>query len=222
MKTGKSKKQLFAFSVPIGSFLNISEKVVISWKDINSRYYGFNDVLGEFSGISTSNANGKQYEDVISNIEQADILRQHDQETMTAKATKLFIEGYKLKNTEISNWLRIETPLYNNVKKMVGVFSLSFPSNKLNFFSILKIINNNLDSFPLMMMLLNNNAKYRLTNRQNECLCHIIRGRTTKEIAQLLSISPRTVETYLEQIKAELNCYTKSQLINKVWDEGLL
>jgi DNA-binding CsgD family transcriptional regulator len=61
-----------------------------------------------------------------------------------------------------------------------------------------------------------------LSNRQQECLSLLVRGKTMKEIAYILGISVRTVETHFETIKHKLGCYNKSQLIEKAIDSGFL
>ncbi|MCC5792638.1 MAG: helix-turn-helix domain-containing protein [Legionellaceae bacterium] len=55
-----------------------------------------------------------------------------------------------------------------------------------------------------------------LTTRENECLELTIKGFTAKEIAKKLSISPRTVEEYLNQVKLKMRVSSKQQLIQKV------
>ncbi|MFA6036975.1 MAG: helix-turn-helix transcriptional regulator [Legionellales bacterium] len=53
------------------------------------------------------------------------------------------------------------------------------------------------------------------SNRQSECLYYLLRGKTAPEIAQILSLSKRTVESYIEHIKYKMNVYNKSELIEK-------
>lgn len=57
-----------------------------------------------------------------------------------------------------------------------------------------------------------------LSNREYECLQYISRGKTNKEVARILSISPRTVETYINKMKDKLNCVSKSQLTEIFWE----
>lgn len=66
-------------------------------------------------------------------------------------------------------------------------------------------------------------VKFRLTGkyqhvifskRQTDCLKHLIFGCSSKEIAAVLNLSPRTVEFYLENIKTKLNCNRKSEIIS--------
>lgn len=52
-----------------------------------------------------------------------------------------------------------------------------------------------------------------LTPREWACLSHISQGKTAKEVGQILSISPRTVETHLNNIKVKTNSPYKGSLI---------
>src|SRR3990167_7824615 len=60
-----------------------------------------------------------------------------------------------------------------------------------------------------------------LTSRQGECLYYMLRGKTAKQIASILAISPRTVTDYIEHIKYKFNCHTKPELIDKAISLGL-
>lgn len=52
-----------------------------------------------------------------------------------------------------------------------------------------------------------------LSRREIECMLHLAKHRTTKDIAKRLNLSHRTVESYLSNIKKKTNCHTKSQLV---------
>lgn len=54
------------------------------------------------------------------------------------------------------------------------------------------------------------------SKQEIKCLRLLISGKTIKLIGQQLSLSPRTVEFYLDNIKRKLNVKTKSELIEKV------
>lgn len=56
-------------------------------------------------------------------------------------------------------------------------------------------------------------AFYPLTSAESICLFYYIRGKTSKEIAQRLDLSKRTIEKHLENIKVKLNCKNRSNLI---------
>jgi len=52
-----------------------------------------------------------------------------------------------------------------------------------------------------------------LSEREQEVLRHIVRGLSNKEIARVLSLSPRTVESHRASIFAKLECDSLAQLI---------
>jgi len=60
-----------------------------------------------------------------------------------------------------------------------------------------------------------------LTSRQSEVLQMIAEGRTTKEIASLLDVSVKTVETYRRQIMTRLDIHSVAGLTKYAVREGL-
>lgn len=54
---------------------------------------------------------------------------------------------------------------------------------------------------------------FHLTKREIECLSYLLRGKTFKEIALTLKLSPRTVECHINNIKEKVGAHTKSELI---------
>lgn len=53
----------------------------------------------------------------------------------------------------------------------------------------------------------------KLTKRELDCAYHLVLGKTNKEIAIILGLSPRTVEEYTNNIKRKMNCKNKAELI---------
>lgn len=53
-----------------------------------------------------------------------------------------------------------------------------------------------------------------ITTRERECLAHFSTGKTYKETATIMGISPRTIETYVKKLMNKFNCYSKSKLVN--------
>ncbi len=58
----------------------------------------------------------------------------------------------------------------------------------------------------------------QLSEREREVLAHIVRGLSNKEIARVLSLSPRTVESHRANIFAKLECASLAQLIRHYAD----
>jgi DNA-binding CsgD family transcriptional regulator len=61
-----------------------------------------------------------------------------------------------------------------------------------------------------------------LSKRESECLFYWTRARTMKEIARMLNISHRTVETYIENIKLKIKCTNRSDMIDYAIANGYL
>lgn len=54
-----------------------------------------------------------------------------------------------------------------------------------------------------------------LTEKQESCLFLLIRGKTLKEIAKIMHVSPRTIECHIDALKVKLHCQYKNELIEK-------
>lgn len=54
------------------------------------------------------------------------------------------------------------------------------------------------------------------SRREAECLKHISQGKTAKQIARILKLSPRTVETHINNIKLKANCLSLHELLGKL------
>jgi DNA-binding CsgD family transcriptional regulator len=53
-----------------------------------------------------------------------------------------------------------------------------------------------------------------LSKREYECLFFFSQGRTMKEIAEKMKLSPRTVEVHINNIKIKTGCHTRGELIS--------
>ena len=52
-----------------------------------------------------------------------------------------------------------------------------------------------------------------LSPREAECVFFLLRGHTIKEVANILDLSPRTIEFYLKNIKTKLSCNKKREVL---------
>ena len=55
-----------------------------------------------------------------------------------------------------------------------------------------------------------------LTLREVETVSHAILGKTIRDTAVSMRISPRTAEFYINNVKRKLQCRTKKELIRKI------
>lgn len=62
---------------------------------------------------------------------------------------------------------------------------------------------------------LDKRAHVTLSKREKECLKHLLEGCTARGIAELMKLSIRTVENYLDTAKNKLDCFNKEELFQK-------
>lgn len=118
------------------------------------------------------------------------------------KFNDYFIKESKiiLKNIE-DNLINLPEAIGAKYFKNPASFGSLGRSQKLNF---LKSIGVDMD-LPLV----------NLTKRESQLIKFILNGHSAGYIAKELSISQRTVENYLSNMKDKFNCCTKTELINK-------
>jgi len=124
----------------------------------------------------------------------------------------------------------IKFPVYDQHDNIIGVVGQTYVFSKKNTmgeaFNAIRIYDQqkNLDLYPKFSSYAIDEylPDYRLTDREIECLFLLIRGKSAKEMGKFLSISPRTVEVYIENIKQKMHASTRSEIIDKAEKAGML
>jgi DNA-binding NarL/FixJ family response regulator len=62
----------------------------------------------------------------------------------------------------------------------------------------------------------------RLTEREMEILLLVASGRSSKEIAERLFLSPHTINTHRKHILRKLSCKSATELLNYAYSQGLI
>lgn len=77
-------------------------------------------------------------------------------------------------------------------------------------------------SIPAHPSLAGNTRAVKLTKREIEVLTHVIEGKSSKEVADLLYVSKRTVDFHLANIYHKLDVTNRVQALRVATDRGLL
>lgn len=85
-----------------------------------------------------------------------------------------------------------------------------------------KYFNKHITELLLNNMYLQGDVMKPLSERESEVLTHIAKGLTTKEIAEMLIISSRTVETHRVNMMKKMNVKNSAELIKKATQLNLI
>lgn len=146
----------------------------------------------------------------------ADRLIRNNRSILEKKVCKIFDEEIMCKDGSYHHGISIKMPWYQD-HKVAGVFGCTIVDGKhslvesLNQIVQLGLINS-------ASTLLGNVTPIRthdvnLSKLESTIIQHTLKGKTAKEIASVLHLSPRTVENYLAAIKNKVGVSKKSELI---------
>ena len=141
----------------------------------------------------------KELQSLNSNIKPI-VISMHNDGNYIAKCAKTGAYGYLLKNTDEAELiLAIRT-----VHKGKKYFSAEISEKMINFMSTQSVSEN------------------VLSNKETEVLVLISKGLTTKEIAEKLFVSSRTIETHRANILKKLEVKNTAELIKKATEMSLI
>jgi DNA-binding CsgD family transcriptional regulator len=114
--------------------------------------------------------------------------------------------------------LAVRMPWYDDHNKIIGLFGCSIILGVNSLAESLKEITKlgllTIDNFQAANNILGTEIeKVYLTKREMESLRLYVQGKTAKEIGTILSLSCRTIENYIQNIKNKMNVSTKADLI---------
>lgn len=158
--------------------------------------------------------------------ESADFSINHDRKVLETNVMKIAEESFSRKSDEIHlHAISFKFPWYNYDNKIIGVFGCSIVIGDQAVYpladSLSLLTQTGLLSAPedvgvsgFLPGSICENMYF--SSRETECIHYLVKGKTCKQIANILGLSYRTIEHYLENIKKKMNVRSKSEVIEKV------
>lgn len=132
---------------------------------------------------------------------------------VTENQEYIIAESFNIrKDNSLVPTLSFRMPLYQNNGKQIGLFGCSIVINKHSLSEAITLLQSHgfLNSFR--------HNRWELTPREMDCLNYTVKGMSAKKIGEMLGLSHRTIEEYLNNIKKKVGVNTKAELIEKMSD----
>lgn len=205
------------------TILNQFPDLCIWKKDVNFQFVDMNETAAQVFGFcDRRNALGKTDYDIPSKLANyAAIFRENDHKVIKNARLMKFLEIQPCANDEWKILHVVKKPYYEN-GLIAGVIGYSVDITK----TYIKLEQFFVDQHHLEGKNKPKSSIFETVNipklsfREHECLFFLLRKCTAKEIANILKLSHRTVEDYIEELKLKFFCESKIELINKAKNLG--
>lgn len=198
------------FNIDVEKLLYLPGNICTYWKEVGSIFIGCNDMMAETAKIPSREACAGLTDYIYCRPEEADSLCQNDTHVITNQISQTFSETITVGNNRVE-FTSLKLPLKNQDGKIIGIFGLSCILSQYNLKKALPTLET--ANVPIKHFLQKNISNTKLSTQQLECLYWLAKGMTIKQIAETMTLSPRTVESYFETIKTKLHCSSRSELI---------
>ncbi len=198
-------------------------------KNKNFQYIMCNERCRQFVGFPT-----KSYlvgrDDYNSPWEDyADVYREGDREVLKTGKSLSFLHPIRLYEGRNLAIITRKSPFYDSSNNIVGITGfISVITAPHTAHKLLDLSNFDHDLVfskqqqKLQYIVSEDFEKFNLSKREATCLFYLVRGKTAREISELIFISIRTVEKHIESIRMKLDCKTKSEIIGQAIDQGFV
>lgn len=188
----------------------------IYFYDANSKFQIVNESAAESCGFdSPAQATGSSlYQSALNKY--AEQLIRNNETILDNDARSFLDEEIKCRNQTYHRGISFKMPWYTN-GNITGVFGCTIVEGKhvlvdsLNQVLDLGFLEKNHNLSNIIQTRIFNGVK--LTPRESEILSLIAQGRTARQIAESITLSRRTVESYISNLRQKAGVTSKSELI---------
>lgn len=190
---------------------------IISEKDKESRITKCNSVFLEYAGSRDDSILGCTDYDLPWQ-EFADTYRQHELDVLAGNDYSIVFPA-KIASGAYHLFLHSKAAKYNEHGEIVGLHCHAVEIINPDMRRLFSYLGNQSPEGFKIFSIGKNFAKH-LTPREKDILFFTVKAKTAKQVARILNLSPRTVYSHLDNIKAKLNCRTKGELVDIAYQMG--
>ncbi|HEV2614577.1 MAG TPA: helix-turn-helix transcriptional regulator [Gammaproteobacteria bacterium] len=204
------KRIVNLYQLPLSIYFSNAESLVVDGNRIAA------EMVGE---SSIDKVRGKKPREYLGRHYEAQIVKNNDAIIRSPSMTVLDESGVRADDFLLQA-LSFKFPWYyeNNVIGIMGC-SIKIDAMSLHNFghAFLALMSTGLLNTTQLPINIRHDIYF--SRREEEVLAQLVRGKTAKQIGEKLNLSPRTIESYIENMKIKTNCQSKFELIDKFIDE---
>lgn len=202
-------------------------------KDVNSRFIVANETMATLTGYRCANEimelRVRTEEFRCKTADMAEQLYAEDADIISQKKQAIFLGCTNFAVGDKQVLYGTKTPILDANNEVIAIIDHFMDITHSPLFNLSPILSSHgfFDSAgqskeQFSYLITNSIEKYNITDRQFDCIYYLLRGKPASKIGQLLNLSRRTIETHIDMLKRKLNCCSKSELIEKALDAGML
>jgi len=207
--------------------LDFNQKIIdhfpgaIGIKDLNSVYLGGNDLLAAYMGYDNCHdIIGATDHDINSSmVALADNFITQDKKALANDITQHLDMGI-YPDGQFRAAVSTKKKLTDDNESIIGTI---FYRVDLHYSQLSKIKETiDIKTRPRYYHIGTPDINIHFSEREQEVIYYLLRGYTAKETGHKIYLSPKTIEYHIAQLKNKCHCNSKSSLIEKLIDLGLL
>ncbi|MEK6731633.1 MAG: helix-turn-helix transcriptional regulator [Pseudomonadota bacterium] len=194
---------------------------MISEKDENSVVTCCNEIFLKYAGV-------KSFDDILGHTDYdfpwqnfADIYRAHEKDALVGNNYSTF---YPVKDCHGTHKLFMHTKVQKLSPdgEILGIKCHAAEILNPQTANLMQALSSYIPEKQTSFFIGKKFKNLTLPPQQQEVLFFLLRGKTSKQIAKIMRLSPRTIEFYITILKEKFNCQTKQALIECAINQGFM
>jgi len=200
-------------------------------KDVDSVFMYANEEYGKIIGVKhhLDCIDRTDFDMPCATVECAHLFRAQDKEVLVSQKKLQVLDIHPFSDGQWKAYIFTKTPLIEDGERVIGTIFHGVDITSVNIIDLWSLLGKvsvkekKIDLISQTSYIIHHSRdQLNLTNRESETIFFILRGKSAKQIAKILTISHRTVEQYIEKLKYKFNSVNQRELIENAIAMGYL